>query len=923
MKSLQLTLLFLCLFGTLYAQKINVQGTVTDTLNEPLVGATVMLLNAQDSVLTKFGITDDDGKFKLEKISPDDYILQISYLGYANLSQPILISNQLKNNNLGAFKLLPESAVLEQIEVKADLMPLWMKKDTLEYNAAAFKTKPNADVEALLKKLPGVEVDRNGTIKAQGEKVSKVLVDGKEFFGNDPKIATKNLPADAVEKVQVFDKKSDIAEFSGIDDGKEAKTINLSLKEDKKQGYFGKVVAGGGNEDRYENKFNLNRFGQKIQFSALGMFNNTNQQGFSINDYLNMMGGLNNLLAGGSGELSLNSEDLGLPLDFGQQNQGFTTTNAGGLNLNYELNSKTKIHTSYFYNGLNKTEAIAETQQNILGDNNFSTIQNANKQQRNRGHRLNLNLTRKIDSFQTIKWRNNVGFTQNDSRRNSEQQTFNLAQILENQGRQNEVRDGANLRWNSNLVYLRKFRKKGRFFTANAAMERQNVDRQSNLLVFNEFFNPIFVRDSLFQDQFNDKIAINYGVGWTYTEPIGKAKYLSVNYLYKNFKDEVERSVFDKKENTATFNPRLSNHFQRDYLYHRAGLTYKWNAKKWKLNAGIDAQTANLKGVFKLQNNELKRTFVNVLPKLFFTYDFKPTRTLRFDYRTSVQEPSLKQLQPIVDNSNPLILYVGNPELRPEYHHDFRLHFNTFDQFSSVSIFARLEGKFTDHKILNAVSIDEQFRQQLRPVNFGEERRLDGYLSFGAPIKPIKSRVNLTTKYGRFYGNYLVNNTANANDGANFSVDVNLSNKNTETIEWTLGYKWKDYQVNYPAEVQLNQSYSTAIFYADLSLNLTDSWTVSSIFDYTNYSNASFGDAIATAIWEASMDFHFLKNKKGTLSLIGRDLLNQNVGINRFNQANFLLDQRVTSLGRYFLLQFSYNLSGFRGSEEIEVVKKR
>lgn len=924
MKSPQLILLFLCLFGTLKAQKIDLTGSITDTLNEPLIGATVMLLSAKDSVLIKFGISSNQGKFKLEKISPDDYILQISYLGYANLSQPTFVDNQLKTQDLGTFNLLPESAILEQVEVKADLIPIWMKKDTIEYNTAAFKTQPNADVEALLKKLPGVEVDRNGDIKAQGETVSKVLVDGKEFFGNDPKIATKNLPADAIDKVQVIDKKSDIAEFSGIDDGREAKTINLALKEDKKQGHFGKITGGIGTDERYENKFNVNRFGSKFQFSSLGMFNNTNQQGFSINDYINMMGGLNNLLAGGSGELSFNSDDLGLPLDTGQENQGFTKTSAGGVNFNWEINQKTKVHSSYFYNGINKSQTLSETQQNIIGENSFKGTRNATSNRKNQGHRLTVNLTSKIDSFQTIKWRTNWGFTNRENLGNSFQQTFNLAQILENQSTQDVVGKGNDFRWNSNLTYLRRFNKKGRFFTANIAFEQQAGESQQNLLAFNEFFNPTALIDSISQDQLSDNLQKNYGVGLTYTEPIGKSKYLEINYSYQNFRNELEKDVFDIKENINIFNPLLSNHFQRDYLYHRAGFNYKWNGKKWNLNAGAHTQIADLKGTFLLQQTAIERTFFNVLPKLFFTYDFKPTRSLRFDYRTSVREPSLEQLQPIVDNSNPLSIYIGNPDLRPEYVNDFRLNFNAFDQFSSISIFAALKGTFTNHKILNARTIDAQFKQTIQPINFGEERRFSSYLSFGAPLKFIKSRLNLTTNYARFFGNYLVNEIGNANDGKNMSIDVNLTNKNTEIMELTLGYKWKKNTVNYPEEVPLNQSFSKTILYTDFSVNITDAWTFSSIFDYSQYSNASFGSAISTAIWEANIAYRFLKNKKGTLKLIGRDLLNQNLGINRYNQLNFLLDQRVISLGRYFMVSFSYHLSGFQGNDNsIQVVKRR
>lgn len=921
MKSLQLILLCLCFIGKINAQKINVTGEVKDTLNEPLIGATVMLLNAKDSVLAKFGITNGKGEFKLDRISPDDYILQITYLGYANLSQPVSIANDHKA--LGAFQLQPESALLEQVEVKADFVPIRMKNDTVEYNAAAFQTKPNADVEALLKKLPGVEVDRNGDIKAHGENVQKILVDGKEFFGNDPKIATKNLPADAIDKVQVFDKKSDIAEFSGIEDGREAKTINLSLKEDHKQGYFGKVKGGYGTEDRYENKFNVNRFGHNIQFSALGMFNNTNEQGFSINDYINMMGGLNNLLSGNSGEISLDGDDLGLPLDSGQKSQGFTTTSAGGVNFNWELSKKTKLHTSYFYNGIKKDLDLTENQQSILGEESYNSTRTAQAKRKNEGHRLNLNFSSKIDSFQTVKWRTNLGYTNKNNSSNSFRETFNLADILENDSRQQLATEGDDFRWNTNLTYLKRFKKKGRFFTINGAYEKTNKTQTTDLMALNQFFVNQTLNDSLLQDHLRDNQQTNYGVGITYTEPVGKAKYLEINYSYQNYHNDLEKTVFDRSASNLVFNPLLSNHFQRDYLYHRTGLNYKWKLKKMNLNAGVHAQNARLKGTLLLNDFSLRKDFFNVLPKLNLTYDFKATRSLRLDYRTTVREPSLEQLKPIVDNSDPLNIYVGNPALQPEYLHDFRLNFNSFDQFSSVSIFLSANATFTNHKIVNARTIDDQFRQTIQPINFGETTSYNTYLSFAAPLKFMKSRMNLTVDYDFSQGNYLVNDFNNPFKNRTTGLDVNLTNKNTDIIELAIGYKWTKNGIDYDRDIAQNQTYNQQIFYTDIGLDLGGNWTISSTIDYTRYSNASFGAATDIALWRAALEYRFLENKRGTLKLAANDILNQNLGINRHSQLNFVQEQRIVSLGRYFMLSFTYALSAFGNDSGIEVVKRR
>ncbi|MBK6993898.1 MAG: carboxypeptidase-like regulatory domain-containing protein [Lewinellaceae bacterium] len=326
----------------LFSQNIHIEGQVADSSGIGLPAASVVLLEKKDSLFVLFGLTDEAGRFTLKRIEPGEYVLQISYLGYKNHWQALEIKAGQGNANLGKIVLEPSSMLLNDVEITADRVPLSMRKDTLEYNALAFKTQPGAVVEDLLKKLPGIQVQPDGTIKAQGKTVQNVLVEGKEFFGNDPKIATKNLPADAVNKVQVFDKKSESAEFTGIEDGRDERTINLKLKDGKKQGYFGKANIGAGTEGRYEGNFNLNRFGRRTQMSAIGMANNNNQQGFSFQDYINFMGGLGNFMSGGSGggsmRLSFNIEDGGVPMG-PMLDRGFTESWAGGANFNTDFSS--------------------------------------------------------------------------------------------------------------------------------------------------------------------------------------------------------------------------------------------------------------------------------------------------------------------------------------------------------------------------------------------------------------------------------------------------------------------------------------------------------------------------------------------------------------------------------------------------------
>ncbi|MEL7534867.1 MAG: TonB-dependent receptor, partial [Bacteroidota bacterium] len=350
--------------------KTNISATIADSAETPIAGASVVLLRAADSVLVSFAMSNGEGKVVLRRIPQGKYLFQVSALQYSRYSEPLLVEGGLAERELGIIKMYDPEYTLGETVIEGERTPIFINGDTLEYNADAFKTQPGDNVEELLRKLPGVEVQRDGTVKAQGEEVQRVLVDGKEFFGDDPQMATKNLPADAIDRVQVFDKASETAEFTGIDDGNEQKTINLKLKEDKKQGAFGKLTGGYGTDNRYEGKANINRFTNRLQLSALGMMNNINEAGFSLNDYLNFMGGMQNLMAGG-GEMRLTIEDDGsLPIDMGD-NQGLINTAGGGLNFNYDITKKTELSVNYLYSNIKTRRDREVYRENFLGDQTY------------------------------------------------------------------------------------------------------------------------------------------------------------------------------------------------------------------------------------------------------------------------------------------------------------------------------------------------------------------------------------------------------------------------------------------------------------------------------------------------------------------------------------------------------------------------
>ncbi|MCP3931430.1 MAG: TonB-dependent receptor [Bacteroidetes bacterium] len=930
---LSLTVIFFLAGFSVFGQgnRISIIGTVLDTTESALTGATVLLLQAEDSVLTSFAITDQKGEFLIKKVHKGDYLLQISYLGYQNYFESLPVLPENGDVNMGVIHLQPQTALLDAVIVEAEHTPMMIKKDTIEYNAVAFKTIPNAPVEDLLKKLPGVEVGRDGSIRAQGQNVGQVLVDGKEFFGKDPTIATKNLPADAVDKVQVFDKKTEMEEFSGIDDGRREQTINLKLKEDKKKGYFGNVTGGYGDMGRYEGKANINRFSKKMQLSGIGMLNNTNQQGFSINDYINLMGGIQNMMSGGGGamKISLNTADMGLPINNGLSN-GFVTSAAGGLNLNYDLGKNTELSTSYFYSGIQNDIEREVFRQSLLGEERFSAEEEGTQYSKNNNHRLNFKLNHKIDSFQNITLRSNIGMNDGLSENSTGSSTFNTENVLENSNQRDYNSEGDNLNFDANLTYRRKFNKRGRTFSANVNFGKQANDRYGNLYSENAFYSSgSFLSDTIRQRQAFENRQMDYGARFSFSEPLGKRKYLEFNYSRQNYSNELVKDFFDIFTYPVSgdyLNHELSQHYNRDYIYDRGGLNFKLNRKKFNLTTGLSVQNSQLDGEIFSKELTINKSYTHFLPSFNGNYDFAPTRNLSFYYRTFVQEPSLEQLQPIVDNSDPLNVYIGNPELRPEYHHNMNLHFMSFDQFTFTNIFGSLDANYTTNKITNATTIDSLFRQSIQPINVDKDFRLSGFLSFGTPLKFIKSKINITTNLMYNRGILYVNNLENNADRYITSIDVNLENrKKKDIIDVIAGVKLARNSTHYSISDEQDQRFLSQLYYADITLNLGKTWTIGSTFDYTIYKGETFGNPQEVAIWNASLSRYILKDRRGQLKLSAVDLLNQNIGINRSSNLNYIQDERIRSLGRYFLLSFTYSLSGF-GEEEmggIKITQKR
>ncbi len=892
------------------AQSFKVQGTISDTSNNKLELATAILITQADSVIFGFSITNAKGLFRIRDIPKGEYFLTITYLGYSDIIRDIEIDQEI---NLGNLIMKPESSKLADVTISALPIPIRIKKDTIEYNADAFKVNPADNVEELLKKLPGVEVENDGTIKAQGEEVQNVFVDGKEFFSSDPTIATKNLPADVVDIIQVYDKSSDMAEFSGIDDGEREKTLNLVLKEGKKAGYFGSASAGYGTDRRYEGKLSLNRFTKETQLSAIGMLNNTNKQGFSFREYIDFMGGLGNL-AGGGGQGRSGTNSLGLPISQGLGN-GFVQTGAGGLNYNIEPVKDVEINSSYFFNRIKNDITQTITRLTLVENGGFDTEQEANLINENYNHTANSTIRATLDSTQKIITRLSFGWNEGSSMSLSHSRNFDENGVLQSSGFYDNKSSGDKLESSINMTYMKRLKKKGRFFSANGRFSLSDNNQFANLNSTNTLTrNGSTSIDTLLQEQTQENQQARYSFKISITEPLGKRRYLELNASRSSIDYDFKKDYFDVIDpltNRLEYDEILSDAYNQDYSYNRIGANIKFNSNNASLTAGGHLQHSDLNGILQSQESPINQDYIYFLPSLTWNYDIGTSKSLRVRYHTSINEPDIDQLQPLVDNSDPLNIYIGNPDLRPAYRHNLNINFNSFSQFSNVGFFARANARYTKNNITNTRRVDRFFVQTTTPVNTDYAFNSSLYFNLNAPLRFIRQRISLSNNL-MFSDNILfVNSTENKVKRVNDRISLALDNMKKDVADLRFGTNISINSTSYSQSKEQNQNYLDSEYFIDLDIDLPNDWNFNTFLRHNIYSEEDFGEQISLSRWKASLSKIFGQTKKLRAELTVFDILNQNQNINRTTNLNYIQDERMESIGRYILVSLSYSFSGF------------
>ncbi len=902
-----------------FSQNGSVKGVAFDTsINQAVPNATITVLKKKDSSLVTFSMADNNGRFNLSDIANGEYRLLLTQVNYRNTAKTFIIDNEHKNVDLGNVAMNDKNKVLSEVVIEAP--PVTMIGDTIQYNAGSFKTQPNASVEDLLKKLPGVKVDKDGTVKAQGEKVQKVLVDGKEFFGNDPKMATKNLPADAIDKVQVYDKLSDQAQMTGFDDGNSEKTINLKLKKDKKKGAFGKVNAGVGTDDRYQGKFNVNSFKGARQMSVIGMGNNANAEGFSFMDILNFTGAMNQLKNGG-GNINLSiSQDDPLAGLLGGNNTGINTTFGGGVNYNNIIGTKTDFQSNYFYSRYNPLR-ISNVQRQYFAPANLYK-QNSYSDNLNNSHRLNFSADYQIDSFRSLKIAPNFSYQKTNNKTISDYNTFSEQGVKINEGNSNNIANNEATSLSTNILFRNKFHKKGRTFSVNLLTNFNNNDGDGVLQSFTNYYNNVgslFRFDSINQKNNNSANLQGYNVRAVYTEPLFKRSLLEFSVGNSYTKNTSSKTTYDFNRSNGKFdlvNNVLTNDYENTYGFTTAGLRLRKQNKKYNYAVGASWQQAQLEGtvIAAGKDSVISKTFANILPNARFQYYFSRFKSLTLNYSTNTNQPTVAQLQPVPDNTNPLYIKLGNPNLKQEFTQSLRLNAQFVNPFKNRNVFAFFTLQQTQNKIVNYDKINSLGVDSVLPVNVNAVYSMNGNISYGFPVHFLKGTLDISSVVSAYHGKQFANtpgniireNTINTiTVGPEVRLDISPADKLNLSLTSSFNYS----KTKYSLPSARNSKYFTQEYGVDLDWQFAKGFLLATDFNYriNNQYAAAFNTKVS--LWNASISKQVLHFNRGELKLSVKDLLNQNIGINRNANQNYIEDSRVNSLRRFFLLSFTYNLT--------------
>jgi len=914
--------LLLILISTMVTYAGNVSGRVVDSSKEPMIQASIRLLAAKDSAYVTGTATNDNGRFRLQGVKSGKYILQATYVGYNPTYKNITVGAE--NLRVGEIVMEESSIMLKETTVIGVKTPIKVMEDTVEYNADTYKTQPNAVVEDLLKRLPGVEVDSEGKITANGKEVTKILVDGKEFFSDDPKVASKNLPVNMVDKLQVVDRKSDLARLTGVDDGEDETVINLTVKKGMKNGWFGTIDAGYGTDNRYKMVFNVNRFWNENQITFLGNFNNINELGFAD-------GGSQFRRFGGS--------------------NGINTSQAFGLNFNVGNKEIFRVGGDVMYSHSDRDTRQRTERQYLYTD--ITSCANMDKFSRDNGHniRASFRVQWNPDSSNTFEFRPNFRANFNDSWSKETSATNTIGQVYNlDQTSQNLVNsNGTSYNFGGSLVYNHKFKSRpGRSFSFQGRYQFSNVSEIERTLSINR--NTYTYADSIDEDildyaQYADNHTWNNMAQGrvTWTEPLGNVKnghFLTFAYRAQYRWNNADKYTYSAPETVLNSivanyltddsysykdlerlfygynfekNDSLTNIFRNELFTQDIRLGYKKVSKNYNTEIGLSLVPTMQKSenLINANKNIPERWVWNFAPFLRYRYKMGKTRSLNLNYMGRSSQPTMAQLQPVADMSDPLNIVIGNPNLDPTFTHNVNVRFQDFNAESQRSIMLMAFMRYSQNSIISKTTFNPETggrTTEYTNVNGVWNARLMNMISM-----PLRNKsFSFSNHLFGFYSSTVGFNNNERNRSGSFMVGESFAFAwRPDYLEFELRPFYNLQLVRNSVQKTANRDVHTYGGMFNATYNAPFGLSINSELSFSGTDGYSQGFDSDQWMWNASIGYSFLKGKAATVSLKVYDLLQQKENIRRNVTANYIDDTEYNSLTRYFMLNVTYKFNTF------------
>ena len=909
-KLLPLIIGFFISYGAFAQTSRDISGVVKDSTGTSIIAATVKYIAGKDTLFTR---TDVEGNFIFNGVKSSTFLITVSSLGYQTLNKRFLYKDAESQIKLDLITLKSENRMLTEVVISGT-PAVTIKEDTIIYRASDYPLRENALAEDLLKKLPGVEVDKDGNVTAQGKAITRVRVNGKDFFGGDVRTATQQLPADILESAQIIDDYGDQANLTGIRNGDPEKILNFTIRADKNKGYFARGTVGGGDKDRYQASLTANTYNNSEQFSFIGNLNNTNSSVFNFSGgggaRVQGAGGGRTRFMGGGGFQGANSD-------------GITSVGSIGLNYRKDYGKKVSSYGNYSFSNRDNDMISDQLRQENFQNSLITTDQNSVKNLINNNHRFGWNLEYRPDSMNFVKFSPTFSYGSSVDNGNTSYLQYDNAR-LSSDGTTLNSTDSKNPNFGANLLLNHRLQKKGRnlslYVSANNAKTKQEDDQLTQYInyIVNGGNTSVYRNQDLYDNNRNSNVNTNL----SYNEPLSPRSNLEFNYNHSTTSYKNERETYDiAPGGLSTYSTSLSNDYNYSFSTNRFGVNYRFNEKKYNYSFGLSAQPSVLEGrsVVNGVTTPNRNTGFNLIPSARYSYNFSRTRAVNAFYFGRANEPTYIQLQPTPDISNPQYPVYGNPNLGAEFTHIMVFRYNNFNFNSGDVLFFNLSGNYTENKIVSNIvrCMDPAVGlvQETRYLNTDGYYTANAFYNFSKPFKEKKYVFSFNGSANYINNISYTDNVKNIGKNWIFSQGLNMQINPNKNLEFNPGLRYSLNTNTNDAITNNNTKVSTYSLNFNSRVYFLKTWLLGSDLSKSFNNGYSSSLAVNPFIINTYLEKQFFKDKRASLRFQGFDLLNENTSVSRSVTGNVITDSQSNRLSRYFMLSFTMRLQKFSGKQ--------